>query len=65
MKAIKRNGVILAIQDWKQMGRKKPVLAVYVEEKNTWYKVASFNSEETAEWFANEIMERFFSGIAK
>ena len=39
--------------------RKKPCLSVQIG--NCVYKVASFNSEETADWFL-EIMEEFFGG---
>lgn len=38
--------------------RKKPCLAVQIESENTIYKVASFNSEETAHWFL-EMFEEF------
>ena len=31
--------------------RKKPVIAVSFEGENELYKVASFNSEEAAQWF--------------
>ena len=31
--------------------RKKPVIAVSFEGENAIYKVACFNSEETAQWF--------------
>lgn len=55
---IRRNGTTIAIQKWET--HKNPVLAVYFEEENCWYKVASFNSEKTADWFA-EIAEEFFS----
>ena len=37
--------------------RKKPCLAVQID--NCIYKVASFNSEETADWFI-EILEEMF-----
>lgn len=37
--------------------RKKPCLAVQID--NCLYKVASFNSEETADWFI-EIVEEMF-----
>ena len=31
--------------------RKKPTISVYDEEKNCETKIASFNNEETFEWF--------------
>lgn len=33
--------------------RKKPVMAVSFEDKNCVYKVASFNSSETMQWFVD------------
>ena len=41
--------------------RKKPVIAVSFEGENAMYKVASFNSEETAEWFLECLEERMKS----
>ena len=38
--------------------RKKPVIAVSFEDENAIYKVASFNSEETARWFLECLEER-------
>lgn len=35
--------------------RKKPCLYLYKKDNNCHYKVASFNSEETADWFIKEI----------
>ena len=35
--------------------RKKPCLYLYKKDDNCYYKVASFNSEETADWFIKEI----------
>ena len=57
---IKRNGITISVEDWSGMGKKKPVLAVKIEDENAKYKVASFNSKETAMWFL-EICEEFFS----
>lgn len=37
--------------------RKKPCLAVQIDEENCLYKVASFNSEETARWFLDIFKE--------
>lgn len=44
--------------------RKKPVLAVTILSENVRYKVASFNSEETADWFLTQ-MQRMFGGEEK
>lgn len=41
--------------------RKKPVLSVRIPSENALYKVASFNSEETADWFLMQ-MQRMFGG---
>lgn len=57
MKGIRRNGITVSVQKWQT--HKKPVLAVQIEDENCIYKVASFNSEETANWFV-ELMEEFF-----
>lgn len=62
MVGIKHNGVILTIQKWES--HKLPVLAVQFEGENRIYKVASFNSIETANWFA-EIAEEFFKGMVQ
>lgn len=59
---VKRNGVIITVQKW--VGRKHPVVAVRFENENRVYKVASFSSVETANWFI-EVMEEFFDGIIK
>ena len=37
--------------------RKRPCLYVYFKDENCAYKVASFNSEETADWFIEVIEE--------
>lgn len=58
MKRIKHNGVIVSVQDWSPW-KKLPVLVVEFEGENKAYKVASFNSKKTAEWFC-EVMEEFF-----
>lgn len=55
--AIERDGIRIGVMHFPY--RKKPCLYVYVEDENCHYKVASFNSEETADWFI-EICEKFF-----
>ena len=60
MSEVKRNGVIVSVQRWKT--HKLPILAVSFDDENAVYKVASFNSEETAKWF-EEVMEEFFEGV--
>ena len=57
---ISRNGIGVYVQKWES--HKLPVLCVKVENDNCLYKVASFNSVETAEWFT-EVMEEFFSPL--
>ena len=37
--------------------RKKPTISVYDADNNTETKIASFNSQETFEWFVKEIAE--------
>ena len=59
---VSHNGIVVSVQRWDS--HKHPVLAVRFEDENRVYKVASFNSEETAHWF-EEIMEEFFKGIVK
>ena len=44
------------IQKWST--HKKPVLSVKFDDENCLYKIASFNSEETAEWFVKNLEER-------
>lgn len=61
MKGIKHNGVTVSVQDWSPW-KKLPVLAVEFDGENKVYKVASFNSEETAKWFC-DVMEEFFKGL--
>lgn len=41
--------------------RKKPCLMVKPKGDNCYYKVASFNSEQTADWFLTQ-MQRMFEG---
>ena len=57
---LKRNGVTVSVEHMPY--RKKPCLAVQID--NTVYKVASFNSEETADWFL-EIMDEMFGNGGK
>ena len=59
---IRHNGVTVSVQKWDS--HKLPVLAVQIEDENRLYKVASFNSIETANWFV-EIMQEFFEGLVK
>ena len=61
MGGIKHNGIIITVEKWET--HKNPVLAVRFDGENRVYKVASFNSEETAHWF-EEIAEEFFKGLA-
>ena len=61
MVGIKHNGIIITVEKWET--HKNPVLAVRLNGENRVYKVASFNSEETAHWF-EEIAEEFFMGLA-
>lgn len=37
--------------------RKKPTISVYDAEKNMETKIASFNSQETFEWFVNTVIK--------
>ena len=60
MIGVRHNGITISVQRWEC--RKKPLLAVRIEDENCVYKVASFNSEETAKWF-EEILEEFFEGL--
>lgn len=59
---IRHNGVTVSVQSW--ASHKLPVLAVQIENENCVYKVASFNSAETANWFV-EVMQEFFEGLVK
>lgn len=40
-------------------GRKKPCLMVKPDKENCYYKVASFNSEDTADWFLTQMSRMF------
>lgn len=57
---IRHNGIDIYVSKWSS--HKKPVLAVKTENENCIYKVASFNSVETADWFI-DMMQKFFSGL--
>ena len=59
---IRHNGVTVSVQKWDS--HKLPVLAVQIADENRIYKVASFNSIETANWFI-ELMQEFFDGLVK
>lgn len=54
---ISLNGIEVTVEHFPY--RKKPVLAVRVLDKNAIYKVASFNSEETADWFLTQMAKMF------
>ena len=53
---IRINDMVVSIQKWPT--HKKPVLAVKFDDENATYKVASFNSVKTANWFAEILEER-------
>lgn len=52
------NGYEVTVEHFPE--RKKPCLAVRIPGDPAMYKVASFNSEETADWFLTQ-MTRMFS----
>lgn len=52
---VESNGIAVTVEHFPE--RKKPVLAIQIG--NTLCKVASFNSEETADWFLTQ-MQKFF-----
>lgn len=60
--SVSRNGITVSVQKWEN--KKLPVLAVEFDGENCAYKVASFNSDTTARWFA-EIMDEFFKEESK
>ncbi len=62
MIGLKHNGVIISIQRWST--HKRPVLCVQMDGENTIYKVASFNSNETTDWF-EEVLLKFFDGLTE
>ena len=37
--------------------RKKPTISVYDEENNIEQKIASFNNQESFEWFCREVLK--------
>ena len=57
MNGIRGNGISVSVQKWRS--HKKPVLCVTDDKENCIYKVASFNSEETAQWFLDKMRELF------
>lgn len=59
----KKNGISITVQHMPD--RKKPCLAIQIESENTMYKVASFNSEETARWFLEKFEEFMENGKDK
>ena len=54
------NGVGVGITEFPY--RKKPCLYIYNAEENELVKVASFNSDKTAEWFKEKMLQ-FFEGF--
>lgn len=38
--------------------RKKPTISIYDKDKNTETKIASFNSQETFEWYVRMLKEQ-------
>ena len=60
MVSLANNGISMCITHLPN--RKKPCLAVKID--NCFYKVASFDSEEQADWFI-EILEEMFAGKGK
>ena len=56
---IKIGNITIAVQRWST--HKNPVLVVYEKDKNTWTKVASFNNQETADWFCDVIKKLYMS----
>ena len=59
---LRHNGVTVSVAKWDS--HKNPVLAVRIEGKNAVFKVASFNSPETANWFVEQ-MQKFFEGLVR
>lgn len=57
---VRRGGISVNVMEWD--GYKNPVLVVGLEDENVNYKVASFNSRETAEWFIDKLRE-FLNGL--
>lgn len=54
---IELNGYEVTVQHIDE--RKKPCLLVKPKDENCFYKVASFNSEETADWFLTQMSRMF------
>lgn len=43
--------------------RVKPCLMVKTPRENAWYKVASFNNEESADWFLTQMEQMFATDL--
>ena len=54
---IELNGYSVTVEHLPE--RKKPCLVVKPKGENCFYKVASFNSEETADWFLTQMSRMF------
>ena len=59
---IRHNGITVAVSKWDS--HKNPVLSIRRDGENSVYKVASFNSPETANWFVEQ-MKIFFDGLVR
>ena len=59
---LRHNGITVSVAKWDS--HKNPVLSVRIDGENRVYKVASFNSAETANWFV-ELMQEFFEGLVR
>ena len=58
---LKLNGYEVTVEHMPGI-RKKPCLMVKMPDENIYYKVASFNSEETADWFLTQMKKMFNRG---
>ncbi len=56
IKLTDRNKIMFSDSNFKR-GRKRPTVSVYDAEQNTETKIASFNSQETFEWFISLFTE--------
>lgn len=61
-RGISRGGITVSVAEWN--GYKNPVLSVYIEDDNTHYKVASFDSYDRAVWFIDKMRE-FLNGLVE
>lgn len=61
--AIERNGVRVSVQTLPD--RKLPHLCVMFPDHGKIYPVATFRDEQTAQWFKEVMMEKFFKGSVK